>query len=550
MTSTLNSLETRLAAIERLAGEYAIGSLAARIESVRDHVAGDGIVDVVVVGQYKAGKSSLLNAVLGRDLLPVDVLPATSVVTRVMPGSSDEVIVRYLDGTARSYPTDRLAEFVTEAANPDNTKGVERADLVVRDSTAPAGFRFVDTPGLGSVFSHNSERAREWLPRIGAALVAIRVDQPIGEADLDLIRDLGAHTPDVAILLTKTDLATKSQIDHVQTFTRKTLRSRLGVEYPLIPVSVKKGSAASLEAIRRHLMGSDASVSADRSARIARHKLGQLGHQCRVYLERELAAANAGEVAAGRIRDLAARQRRMLAKTREELRREMEHHKSIVMESCVEHFRAQRDATTVRVEEEFDREFARWDGNLAELTARYAEWMEKVLNARLAARMEEGERTAREAADAARESVGRVLRLVTGELADAVGRTLGRRFETEIPEIPLHAMARPDVRVPRAFEIPVDLLWRIIPMKRLRSRVERSMRTNIAWNVEKNLLRFGAQWGERACDAIDAAQTAALVAIESELSSVERLAAASPDRADAIRTALATLDEVFLDSSE
>ncbi len=546
----ISTLESRLGALEKLAAEFEIPSVAARIESVREHIAGGGIVDVVIVGQYKAGKSSLLNAILGRDLLPVDVLPATSVVTRVIPGLADEVVVRFLDGSSRSYPTDRLADFVTEAANPDNAKGVERADLVVCESNAPAGFRFVDTPGLGSVFAHNSERAREWLPRIGVALVAIRVDQPVGEADLDLIRDLGEHTPDIAILLTKADLATKTQIEHVQAFTRQTLQARLGVEVPLIPVSVKRGAASSLDAIRRHLTGSNAGVSAERSQRIARHKLNQLAHQCRVYLERELAAANAGEAATARIRELAASQRRTLPRMRDDLHRDMDHHKSVAMESCVEHFRALRESATERVEESFGKEVVRWDGNLAELTARYAEWMDVALTRELAALLGEGERVARESTRDARESTGRVLRLVGNELAEAIERVLGRRFEIELPEIPLHAMTKPDVRFGRAFEIPVDLLWRFIPMKRLRKRVERAMRANIAWSVEKNLLRFGAQWGERACESIDAAEGAAMRAIEAELASVERLAAASPDRAESIRRGLADLDGLSKDYGE
>src|SRR5256885_392212 len=68
--------------------------------------------------------------------------------------------------------------------------------------------RFVDMPGLESTFAHNTETALNWLPKVGLALVAISVDQPLSQHDIALLKSLYEYTPKVSILLTKVDLLT------------------------------------------------------------------------------------------------------------------------------------------------------------------------------------------------------------------------------------------------------------------------------------------------------------------------------------------------------
>ena len=72
-----------------------------------------------------------------------------------------------------------------------------------------AGFRgltFVDTPGLESVLAHDTDASMRWLPNIGLALVAVSVDPPLSQRDIELLRKLYKYTPNVSILLTKVDL--------------------------------------------------------------------------------------------------------------------------------------------------------------------------------------------------------------------------------------------------------------------------------------------------------------------------------------------------------
>jgi ribosome biogenesis GTPase A len=153
---------------ERIAREVA--ELAARLAGGRFYVA--------CLGQFKRGKSSLLNALLGRAILPVGVLPVTSVVTVVRHGAEDVTRIHFGDGSARDVALGDLADFVSEENNPGNTRNVIAAEVFVACPLLSSGLCLVDTPGLGSVFAHNTDATRAFLPQVDAVVLCIGADPP------------------------------------------------------------------------------------------------------------------------------------------------------------------------------------------------------------------------------------------------------------------------------------------------------------------------------------------------------------------------------------
>ena len=73
----------------------------------------------------------------------------------------------------------------------------------------------MDTPGLDSVLAHNTQSALEWLPNVGLALVTISVDPPLSQQDVHLIRELYQYTPNVTIVLSKSDLVAQSELQQI-----------------------------------------------------------------------------------------------------------------------------------------------------------------------------------------------------------------------------------------------------------------------------------------------------------------------------------------------
>src|SRR5205085_1842268 len=144
---------------------------------------------------------SFLNAVAGRPLLPVGVLPLTTVVTQLRYGPAGRAEVQYRSGSQESLPLEEIAGLISESENPGNRKGVERVTVELPSLERYRGLQFIDTPGLDSAFRHNTEETLRWLPNVAIALVAVSVDAPLSEHDIRLLRTVAQHTPEVALLL-------------------------------------------------------------------------------------------------------------------------------------------------------------------------------------------------------------------------------------------------------------------------------------------------------------------------------------------------------------
>ncbi len=104
---------------------------------------------LVVAGEFKRGKSTVINALLGVDLLPTGVVPLTSVVTQLRHEDAPAVHVRFDSGEQRSVPVETLAEYVTERGNPENVKRVNEVVVGFPADWLKGGLRLVDTPGVG-----------------------------------------------------------------------------------------------------------------------------------------------------------------------------------------------------------------------------------------------------------------------------------------------------------------------------------------------------------------------------------------------------------------
>ncbi len=137
----------------------------------------------LIVGEFKRGKSTLLNALVGQDLLPTGVPPVTAVPTRVRSGPRTRAVARFRDGTEREIRLDQVHDYVDESHNPGNHRGVVSVDVEVPEGPPP-GVVLVDVPGLGSTHAHNTEAALAALPEADAALLVESVDPPVGEAEL------------------------------------------------------------------------------------------------------------------------------------------------------------------------------------------------------------------------------------------------------------------------------------------------------------------------------------------------------------------------------
>lgn len=141
----------------RLSAHLGREDLSARLEATGVRIAEPG-VRIMVVGEFKQGKSSLVNELLGRDLCPVDDDVATAVPTVVC--RSDELTAtafrREADGigvVGESIDPDDLSAYVSEAGNPNNQRALVRVELGCASPILSGGVVLIDTPGVGGLES-------------------------------------------------------------------------------------------------------------------------------------------------------------------------------------------------------------------------------------------------------------------------------------------------------------------------------------------------------------------------------------------------------------
>jgi predicted GTPase len=180
---------SRLETLEQLATEAGAEHLATEVHALSDRVR-SGLFNVVCVGQFKRGKSTLLNALIGDPVLPMGVVPVTAVVTILGYGRERRVRVRFEGHAWQDVDPEALAEYVSEKANPENRKGVAAVEVFMASPLLASGMCLVDTPGVGSVFAGNSETTRAFLPHVEAALVVLGADPPRSADELALIGEV------------------------------------------------------------------------------------------------------------------------------------------------------------------------------------------------------------------------------------------------------------------------------------------------------------------------------------------------------------------------
>jgi small GTP-binding protein len=214
---------------------------AARMEALR---VADAVCTVAVVGEFKRGKSTLINALIGADLLPVGALPLTAVGTRAQFGEAVRAVVEFLDGRRVEVTPAAIADYVTERANPGNTRGVATVTATIPARVLRTPLQLVDTPGIGSAFADVTAMAREWLTRADIVVVVLSAEQPASRHELDAVRELVSAGMPTFVVENKIDLVSPVERSDVLAFMQEQIDNASGREVRLFPLSAAQARRA------------------------------------------------------------------------------------------------------------------------------------------------------------------------------------------------------------------------------------------------------------------------------------------------------------------
>jgi hypothetical protein len=205
-----------------------------QLAALRDRL-GAARLRVLVAGEAKRGKSTLINALLGRPVLPSGVTPLTAVATTVRYGEDLHAEVRFGDGHEEKYPLAALGDLVTERGNPRNRLGIAAVTAFVDAPVLAGGVELVDTPGTGSVFQWDTDAAHQALETMDAAVFVLTADPPVSASERDLLGRVGDLSVTTFAVLNKADYLDVAGLAEAAEFTSGVLADagHAGRVYPM-----------------------------------------------------------------------------------------------------------------------------------------------------------------------------------------------------------------------------------------------------------------------------------------------------------------------------
>jgi tRNA U34 5-carboxymethylaminomethyl modifying GTPase MnmE/TrmE len=211
----------------------------------------EGRFHLAILGQFKRGKSTLLNAFLGESILPTSVVPLTAIPTFVEYGPERKITIRYHDNRPpEEYSNKSLDEinkileaFVTEEGNPENHLGVLQVEIVHPAQILKHGVVLIDTPGIGSTFTHNTQATLNFLPQCDAALFVVSADPPLTEVESQFLQDVFPKVSHLFFIFNKIDYLNDREKEAAIGFFKKVLKQKIpsAEAYPIFCVSARMG---------------------------------------------------------------------------------------------------------------------------------------------------------------------------------------------------------------------------------------------------------------------------------------------------------------------
>lgn len=530
MPNRQSAIET----VARIADRYQISAIQPLLDTCRAAVERSDLI-VAVLGRFKAGKSSFLNHFLGRDVLPVGVIPVTSVVTQVMYGPVDTADIQFSDGREVQTSLSDLQSYVSEAKNPRNEKQVLTVSAQIPELSRWNGIRFVDTPGLESTFAHNTEASLAWAPNVDIALVAIGVDPPLSQQDIELINKLLAYTPRVAILLTKVDLLSEMDQSEVLDFVRLQLVRNVEQEIPVYRYSTRTG----YEQLRRDLEQNFIARAAD-NITTQRHesvdrKIGTLLRECEDYLRLTLKSAETLDSERLSLQGQALAAKDALKDTKLSIQLAARNAAAGARRTIEKALAPDEERIRRELLEVFDRESLLFPKSFARMLESFDEWLHAALSFRVAALSGAKRNEFVQPLTNLQRQYQRLLQSFRDRLSERTMALYGVPLRTTEQDIKPEQPKKPDVKIGHAFDHNWELLSPIIPMFILRRSVLERFRRKIGDETFKNLSRLTAQWQDIVNSAIFELQHEAERRVEDLIATVERLTSTARQEAPQIR---------------
>jgi GTPase SAR1 family protein len=204
---------------------------------------------MVVLGEFNRGKSTFVNALLGKDVLPTGITPTTATLNQIVWAETPYARVVARDGGRTDLPIDTLGRYTTDGVG---AAGIDLANVSHLEVGYPAEVlrervTLVDTPGVNDLNEQRAEVTYGYLPRADAAIFLLDASQVITRSEEEFLKNrvLRRSRDKLIFVVGKTDLLSPQEVGEALAYARGHL-ARVVDEPAIFPVSAKRYMAGKL----------------------------------------------------------------------------------------------------------------------------------------------------------------------------------------------------------------------------------------------------------------------------------------------------------------
>jgi GTPase SAR1 family protein len=276
--------------VSQKAAEFDLPEPPEALERFRQKLS-DNIFKVLVVGEAKRGKSTFVNALIGRDILPTDVDVATSQVFHISPSERPAYRLRFEDDSTQEITLEELTRYGSQATV--DKEGIQPLSKLLRwievegpITFLPKGVRLLDTPGLGALYSAHAQITQRFVPHADAVIFVLDSGQPIVQEEINFIETILGATSSIFFIQTKIDQHGREHWQEIQRRNQEILKEHFKDRltdtrvWPISSTNLRKAADPDNEDAETHLM-------------VSRHK--ELASALRAFLFRAAGWSRAAE---------------------------------------------------------------------------------------------------------------------------------------------------------------------------------------------------------------------------------------------------------------
>lgn len=153
----------------------------------------DENMNILIVGEFSRGKSTFINALLGKPVLPAKVNPTTATINIISGNSKNNMIIDYFDDESISMdlPNEKINKFLIDFVTVENKdcRKIKKVNINIPGKLEEWDCVLVDTPGVNDLDSAREEITFKYLSQADACIVLLDSQQPLSESERRFLND-------------------------------------------------------------------------------------------------------------------------------------------------------------------------------------------------------------------------------------------------------------------------------------------------------------------------------------------------------------------------